>query len=312
MENNTHWLAEKFNIQREIIEAAETPFSKLAMFVLPIISPLVPATMTGMHLYQIFLDVFQFDSAWLLSGILAFVAGFVLELLGYVGAITFIKGIFNFLSTRRDEYLVPMVLNGSSYIFYLILLWMINYQLGKYLGIDATLNNIIAALSFVTVPTSLLAGSHLSEKAKDERDAEKSKIVRDNYKAELERQDALRREENERQDRLRLEKEQMRLERWRLKNGYAYQATTQSSEFQNSFGTKEKTGRPSEWETPVFDFMDNYYRNSQQAATFSEVLDNVKIGEQPISKAQASKLRNRWIGEKRWERVKLDSESNGH
>jgi len=43
-----------------------------------------------------------------------------------------------------------------------------SYQpLGKYLGVNPVLNNIIATLSFVTVPTSLLAGSHLSEKSWD-------------------------------------------------------------------------------------------------------------------------------------------------
>ena len=100
---NNNWLAQKFITQREIIEAAETPFSKLAMFILPIISPLVPATMTGMHLYQIFLDVFTFSGAEYLSGALAIIAGIVLELLGYVGAITFIKSTFNYFSTHKTE-----------------------------------------------------------------------------------------------------------------------------------------------------------------------------------------------------------------
>ena len=192
---DTHWLAKKFIIQREIIEAAETPFSKLAMFILPIISPLVPATMTGMHLFQIFLDVFNFKGAEYLSGGLAFVAGLVLELLGYVGAITFIKSTFNYFSTQKAEYIIPMVLNGLSYTFYLVLLFMINYQLGKYLGVNPVLNNIIATLSFITVPTSLLAGSHLSEKSWTEKKQKEEEDAVKLQQMDYEHQDSVRREQ---------------------------------------------------------------------------------------------------------------------
>lgn len=215
----TSWLAVQFNKQREIIEAAETPFAKLAMFILPVLSPLVPAFMTGMHLYQIFLDIFTFDGSEYLSGFLAIVAGFVLELLGYVGAITFIKGIFNYLSTRQTEYLVPMVLNGSAYVFYLGLLWMINYQLGKYLGVDPTLNNIIATLSFVSVPTSLLAGSHLSEKAKEEREERERNLQAQLLKDQQDREDQLRAEQNS-LELSKAEQERLyKLERYRVKHG---------------------------------------------------------------------------------------------
>jgi hypothetical protein len=205
---NTNWLAQKFITQREIIEAAETPFSKLAMFILPIISPLVPATMTGMHLFQIFLDVFTFNHSEYLSGALAIVAGLVLELLGYVGAITFIKSTFNYFSTQKAEYLIPMVLNGMAYTFYLVLLFMINYQLGKYLGVNPVLNNIIATLSFVTVPTSLLAGSHLSEKSW----AEKQQKAEDDA-------NKLRQMEYDREDKIRQEQAEYKLARHRINRG---------------------------------------------------------------------------------------------
>lgn len=229
MTQNTHWLAEKFIIQREIIEAAETPFSKLAMFILPIISPLVPATMTGMHLYQIFLETFTFPKAEYLSGILAIVSGVVLELLGYVGAVTFIKSIFNYFSTRREEYLIPMLLNGFAYLFYLILLWMINYLLGRYLGVDPLLNNIIAALSFVTVPTSLLAGSHLSEKFWEERQSEIEKRSLEHEQLSRAREDALRKEQADLElSRLQME-QSYKLERYRVKQGKVSTGDLESS-----------------------------------------------------------------------------------
>ena len=216
--DTTHWLAQKFITQREIIEAAETPFSKLAMFVLPIISPLVPATMTGMHLFQIFLDVFTFQGAEYLSGVLALIAGIVLELLGYVGAITFIKSTFNYFSTQKTEYLIPMLLNGLSYGFYLVILFMINYQLGKYLGVSPVLNNIVATLSFITVPTSLLAGSHLSEKSwaekQDKEDEKLERLRKEDREVELSKAE---------QERL------YKLERYRLKHGNVSKSYLESS-----------------------------------------------------------------------------------
>lgn len=223
---NTNWLAQKFITQREIIEAAETPFSKLAMFILPIISPLVPATMTGMHLYQIFLDVFTFNGSEYLSGGLAIVAGAVLELLGYVGAITFIKSTFNYFSTQKAEYLIPMVLNGLAYTFYLVLLFMINYQLGKYLGVNPVLNNIIATLSFVTVPTSLLAGSHLSEKSWSEKQEQEQENSIRLQQMEYDRQDNIRREQAN-LEMSKAEQERLyKLERLRIRNGVQEPART--------------------------------------------------------------------------------------
>jgi hypothetical protein len=305
-QKSTHWLADKFNTQREIIEAAETPFSKLAMFVLPVISPMVPATMTGMHLYQVFLDVFKFSGSEYLSGGLAIASGLVLELLGYVGAVTFIKSAFNYFSTYYTEYIVPLVLNSISYLFYLILLWMINYQLGDYLGVNPTLNNIIATLSFITVPTSLLAGSHLSEKSWTEKHSEEERKKLDEVLREQEHQDMLRREELDRQDKARQADINAKLERARIKRGLVtpvvYQQDSQgvSQEFQNSFGTNAKTGRPSIYETAVFGLMSETYETQGKVLTFKEVVQGVS----GISDATASKLRNRWIEQEKARQAK--------
>jgi len=59
MNEQSTWLANFFNKQREIIEAAETPFSKLAIFILPILAPSVPAFMTGLHLYKLLLKILR-------------------------------------------------------------------------------------------------------------------------------------------------------------------------------------------------------------------------------------------------------------
>jgi len=168
MENSR--LANWFNKQREIIEAAELPFAKLAIFVLPVLAPLVPAVMTSLHMYQLLLEIFTFSGKEIFSGFLSFVVGIVLELLGYVGAITFIRSIFDLVKNGKDEYLIPALLNGLAYLFYLVAMFFINVQLGVYFGVPAIINKIIGLLSFVTVPTGLLAANHLSTKEMKEDD----------------------------------------------------------------------------------------------------------------------------------------------
>lgn len=157
-------LAVFFNRQREIIESAETPFSKLAIFFLPIIAPLVPAFMTGLHMYNLLSELFVFKGSGVLNAFLSCVVGVVLEMLGYVGAISFIKSIFDLVRHGRDEYLIPAVLTFLAYAFYLIVMFLINYQLGVYFEIPKIVNTIIGLLSFITVPTGLLSATHLSSK----------------------------------------------------------------------------------------------------------------------------------------------------
>jgi hypothetical protein len=168
--NETTWLAGFLNKQREIIEAAETPFAKLAIFILPVLAPIVPATLTGLHIFKLLLEVFTFAYAFRVSVSLAVIVAVVLEMLGYVGAISFIQSLFRWIRTRKDEYMLPFVLNGFAYVFYLIAMFLINVQLGKYFGTPGIVNNIVGLLSFITVPTSLLAANHLSQKEEKEDD----------------------------------------------------------------------------------------------------------------------------------------------
>lgn len=172
---NTNRIANFFDKQREIIEAAETPFSKLAIFILPILAPIVPASLTGLHLYKLFLEIFTFQFANTIAKILACIVALVLEMLGYVGAISFIQAIFRFVKTRNTLYILPATLNGLAYTFYLILMFLVNYMLGQYFHTPDIINTIVGLLSFVTVPTGLLAANYLSQKEikEDEKDLRK-------------------------------------------------------------------------------------------------------------------------------------------
>lgn len=161
---NNNWLAKIFDWNREVIEAAETPFAKLAVFVLPILAPIVPAFFTGLHIFKMLLELFVFQYATQASGVIAIITALVLEMLGYVGAILFVQSLFSWIKTKEDRYILPFALNGGAYIFYLIAMWLINLQLGKYFGTPPIVNNIIGLLSFITIPTGLIAANHLSQK----------------------------------------------------------------------------------------------------------------------------------------------------
>ena len=170
-------LAQFFDKQREIIEAAETPFAKLAIFILPILAPIVPASLTGLHLFKLFVEVLSFGDT--VSKVLATLVALVLEMLGYVGAISFVQAVFRLVKTRNTLYLLPSVLNGLSYLFYLALMFLVNYKLGEYFQTPNIINTIVGLLSFVTVPTGLLAANYLSQKELKEDDRELRKESRE-------------------------------------------------------------------------------------------------------------------------------------
>jgi hypothetical protein len=161
----SNWLAKIFDWNREVIEAAETPFAKLAIFILPILSPVVPAVFTGLHVYKLMQVIF---GAGLISKGTAVIVAIVLELLGYVGVVSFIQDVYKWVKTRKDEYLVPAILNGLAYGFYLVAMYFINFLLGQYFNTPEIVNKIVGLLSFITVPTGLLAANHLSSKAEYE------------------------------------------------------------------------------------------------------------------------------------------------
>lgn len=163
-------LAKFFDKIREIIEAAETPFAKMAIFLLPILAPIVPATFTSLHIYKLLMDVFG-DYGHSILATLAVIVGMVLEMLGYVGAIEFIHSVFRLVRNKGTvEYWLPAGLTFLAYVFYLAAMFLINVQLGKYFETAPIINSIVGLLSFITVPTGLLAANYLGNKSESEQD----------------------------------------------------------------------------------------------------------------------------------------------
>lgn len=166
-----------FNNLYEIINAAEDPFSKFAIVFLPGIAPAVPATLTGIHMYQVLLTILEFQGKETVSMILSVLVGVVLELLGYVGAITLIKSVFELIREGKDGYLIPFIINLIAYCFYLSLMLLLNVKIGQFFGVPALINSIIGLLSFITVPTGLLAANQLAlkDQKKEKNEAKASR-----------------------------------------------------------------------------------------------------------------------------------------
>ena len=247
---STNFLASFFNKVREIVEAAETPFAKLAIFILPIISPLVPATMTGLHIYKLMLAIFDFgEYAEIVAVSTSAVVSTVLELLGYVGAVLFIQSIYQWIRTLKAQYFLPAILNGLAYGFYLYLMWNINYKLGLYFGTPDIMNQIVGWLSFITVPTGLLAANHLSQK----------QITEEDYT-------------------LRQERREDALKSKALKNGiniFSQPAQPQPSEGGTYREVKEK--HASDYRDKIIAMLDAEYGRSKNVLTPKQITERLKL-----------------------------------
>ncbi len=245
-------LAEKFTRWRVTVEAAETPFAKLAIFILPIIAPIVPALFTAIHVYKMLLDLFAGIPQGVAIGLAGIVA-LVLELLGYVGAITFIQSLYEWLKTRdSDQYLVPVVLNFFAYAFYLIIMFLANYQLGIYFKTPEVMNTIIGILSFMTVPTSLLAANHLTRRQEEEK--EQKNLELENSREERDRLE---------QEKIRKEQAEFKLKAKALKQGinvFQQPAMVTNEQAVPQVEVREpKVKKASDYKEPIWEYLDQQY-----------------------------------------------------
>lgn len=190
MTNEKTFLAKFFDWLREIIESAESPFSLFARVVLPILAPIVPAFITGVRMRS---EVLGADLGWL-----AWTTAVTLELLGYAGAITFIKSISRFF--RGEGSFLSVVMYGGVYAFYVTIMYLINVRLGFMAGDSEIINQIFALLSFITIPTGILAAEHINEREKKEEIEKKEHEL----KEEKERRRQERREDRKELERLKL------------------------------------------------------------------------------------------------------------
>jgi hypothetical protein len=237
---NTNFLAGMFVWIREVIESAETPFVKFAIFVLPVLSPVVPASVTGIRL----------NTELNFHPFLCIMTALVLEMLGYVGAITFIRSIYKWFQ-RRGSFL-SLLLGGASYGFYVFAMYSINVRLGTLAGDDPIVSSVFAILSFLTIPTGLLAAEHINERTEQEEEYT-----------------------------IRQESRQDRMERYRIKNSYqeSYQKVTKEPE------TPEKVSSnlPTDWRKirPTLDESQVYFLATSEPKIIVQELAKSKINVSP-------------------------------
>lgn len=178
MTNSRNFIANFLNYVREIIESAETPFVLFAIILLPVLAPAVPATVTGIRLTT------ELDFHWALSA----TTSVVLELLGYVAAVSFIKAISK--RWRKEGSTLSVILNGLAYGFYVVAMYLINVELGKVAGDSEVVNRVFAILSFITVPTGLLAAEHINDRSeveeKEKRRQEERSDKMERYRIKME------------------------------------------------------------------------------------------------------------------------------
>lgn len=156
----TNFLADFFDWNREVVEAAESPFARFAAFLLPILAPIVPAFVTSIRLYKLYLELISqtLPDQVALAG--AIVTALVLEILGYVGTVAAVRFVYKWAKTRQDEYLIPMGLTGVAYLFYLVAMGLINVQLS--LSVPNT-DLVLIFLASLSVPAGLIFASNLVE-----------------------------------------------------------------------------------------------------------------------------------------------------
>jgi hypothetical protein len=239
----TNFLARIFDWFREVIEAAETPFAKFAIFILPILSPIVPASVTGLRLTT------ELNFHPTLSAITAV----VLELIGYVGAIAFIRAIYQWF--RKEGAFLSVSLNGLAYVFYVFAMYEINVRLGSLAGDSQIVNQVFALLSFITIPTGLLAAEHLNDRASQEE--------RRTLRAE-------RRGERMEREQLRVENERLRTEQLRLQNEQIVPNVRRTIRTNGSGANNEKR-------TNIERFVRSVQQNEQRTPGPSEIAREVGV-----------------------------------
>jgi hypothetical protein len=131
-----------------------------------------------------------------------------------VGAIAFIRAIYKKFQKRGSG--LSVILNGLAYGFYVIAMYQINVRLGFLAGDNQIVNQIFALLSFITIPTGLLAAEHLNDRATFDNDA------------------ALRKEQREE-----------RLERLRIKQMGEVESSKKVSSGDGTF--QESSGKSPDW-----------------------------------------------------------------
>ena len=159
--HNKNILSDIFVYIKDVIDSADMPLVLLILVVLPLIVPVVPASVTAMNLN----DVMKFPS-WM-SGF----SGLTIELLGFASAILALRSI-TALANAQDEtggLWLQVFVDVGAWIFYLFAVVTINVIMDNQVGKPTWYVMVIAVLCLLSVPSSMLAASRINTRDANEK-----------------------------------------------------------------------------------------------------------------------------------------------
>lgn len=149
MRIQSDFLAKAFHWSDEVIDAAQSPAAKLASTLLPIFAPIVPAFITAIKLHALYTSLIAGRFEPWVATFGAIMTAIVLEFLGWVGTIAFVRNLYKWVKTKEDEYLIPTLLSLFAYVIYLADMWMVNSP-------KTNPDNVILLLALFSVPAGFL------------------------------------------------------------------------------------------------------------------------------------------------------------
>jgi len=254
----TNWLAGIFTWLRTVIEEADKPISLLVTVVLPFIAPLVPALITSNNLNR-YMGLDDYQSA---------ISAVTFEAIGYVAMIATVGAIMRWVDDERNQRSwLPVVVAGTSYACYIVALILINLILEVENGVPATNVAVTAFLTVgTTIPASLLNGTRISGREKNERD-----------------------------NALRQEKRQDGMARYKIKHGINPDAVYN----QETVAAKEEKRKfASDYRNKIVTFMTEFYQKKGAVPRVVEIANKFGL-DYDKSKGYISSLRKAWVEQNR-------------
>lgn len=259
---SSNFLKDILNWFHEVIDSAETPMMKLAIILLPLVTPFVPAIIVGVRMYGIylaqlepFIEFLNVDTISKFAIFASFTTAIALELLGWAGAIGLVRNIYRLARNfSKDGYWLPVILSGTAYIFYIMDVYFVNETLQS--GGDGA--KIFGLLVLQSIPAGMLYADSMSNK--------------------------LQREEDEK---LRQEKREDKFKEKALKNGY------------NPFGNtakvaKQKKGKSASYfKDKMLVYLDDIWASEHRVAKGIEIAEKFNL-DYHSSKGFISGLRMNW------------------
>jgi len=160
-----NFLANFFYYVHEVFQAADEPVYLVIVILLPIIAPIIPATITANSLKK-FMEFVKWE---------AVLSGIVLAMIGYAGVIATVSSLSKATKEKGRENWIEFYFYLSAWIIYLISLIVVNYTLEKQAGATSARLTVIISL---TVGLEFAAGVLNAKRIQSRDEANTSERIR--------------------------------------------------------------------------------------------------------------------------------------